>query len=185
MTHIRQDKKSGNFFIRFRFGGVAFNRSLKTDIRREASAVRGRVDETILLLERGRIEMPHDADPAEFILSDGKRLGKPVRSKVRTLSDLFEVYNAELPTGAKEENTLIGERRHQRYFKRILRASTIVQSLSVADIQRYVSGRSSDLCNGEPISPETIVKELATFRLVWNWAVDRDYLKGRSRKVKI
>ncbi|MCH7989178.1 MAG: tyrosine-type recombinase/integrase [Planctomycetes bacterium] len=75
---------------------------------------------------------------------------------------------------------MIGERRHQRYFKRILRASSIVQSLSVADIQRYVSGRSSDLCNGEPISPETIVKELATFRFVWNWAVERDHLKGPS-----
>jgi hypothetical protein len=170
MAHIRRDKKSGNFFIRFRVGGLAFNRSLKTDIRREASAVCGRVEETMLLLERGRIEMPHNADPAEFILSDGKRLGKPVRSKVRTLSDLFRVYNAELPEGAKEENTLIGERRHQRYFKKFLRASSIVQSLSVADIQRYVSLRSSDRCNGEPISPETIKKELATFRLIWNWA---------------
>jgi integrase len=90
------------------------------------------------------------------------------------------VYNAELPEGAKEETTLIGERRHQRYFKKHLRASVIVQSLSVADVQRYVSVRSRDLCNGEPISPETIAKELATFRLIWNWAVDRDYLKGPS-----
>ncbi len=147
MTHIRQDKISGNYFIRFRYGGSSFNRSLKTDIRREANAVRGRVEETILLLERGRIEMPHNADPAEFILSDGKRLGKPVKPKIRTLSDLFRVYNAELPDGAKEETTLVGERRHQRFFKKHLRASTIVQSLSVADIQRYVSIRSLELCN--------------------------------------
>ncbi|MCH7989179.1 MAG: hypothetical protein IID46_08510 [Planctomycetes bacterium] len=94
MTHIRQDKKSGNFFIRFRYAGSSFNRSLRTKFRREASAVRGRVEETILLLERGRIEMPHSADPAEFILSDGKRLGKPVKPKIRTLYDLFRVYNA-------------------------------------------------------------------------------------------
>jgi len=153
---------------------------LKTKIQREAYAVGGRVEETILLLERGRVEMPDHADPGEFILSDGKRFGKPVKPKIRTLSDLFQVYNRELPVGAKEETTLIGERRHQRSFKKHLRASVIVQSISVVDIQKYVSVRSLKLCNGEPISPATIGKELATFRLIWNWAVERGYLKGPS-----
>jgi integrase len=38
--------------------------------------------------------------------------------------------------------------------------------------------RSNDLWQGEPIGPETIKKELATLRLIWNWAVDRGYLSG-------
>lgn len=68
MAHIRRDPKSGVFFIRFRFGGRSVQRSLKTKRQPKADAISGRIRETILLIERGRIEMPPDADPAEFIL---------------------------------------------------------------------------------------------------------------------
>jgi hypothetical protein len=68
VAYLRYDESSGNYFIRFRYGGASINRSLKTNDRREAEAIRGRVNETILLLERGRLEMPPNADPAAFIL---------------------------------------------------------------------------------------------------------------------
>lgn len=178
MAYLRYDKSSGIYFIRFRYVGASFNRSLKTRDRREAEAIRGRVDETILLLERGRLEMPAHADPAAFILSDGKKIGKPEKPKLRTLADLFQVYEAELPTGSKEENTRLGERRHEILFKKHLGGKVVAQSLSVADLQRYVAKRSKDRWHGEPVQPTTISKELATFRLIWNWAVERGYLKG-------
>ncbi len=180
VASIRLDKTSGNYFIRFRYAGIAFNRSLKTAVRKEANAIKGRVTETILLLERGRLEMPDSVDPAAFILSDGKVTERPTRPKVRTLSDLFRIYNQELPVGAKEENTLAGEKRHQRFLKKHLKASTIAQHITVADVQEYVRRRSNDTWNGENISVDTIRKELATFRLIWNWAVARDYLKGAA-----
>jgi integrase len=180
MASIHLDRKSGYYYIRFRHGEMSFKRSLKTRDRREANAIRGRVTETILLVERGRLEIPSNADPGIFLLSDGKRNGKPEKPKVRTLRDLFRVYNDELPEGAKEKTTLIGERRHPRFFKKHLGATTVAQSLTVADVQAYVEKRSHYKWGGDRISPETISKELATLRLMWNWAVDRGYLKGGS-----
>ena len=180
MASIDRDSKSGNYFVRFRYGGVLFRRSLKTKDRREANAIRGRVAENILRVQQGWLEIPPDADPGIFLLSDGKRNGKPEKPKVRTLRDLFKVYNEELPDGAKEESTLVGERRHQRYFKKHLGSTTIAQSVTVADVQEYVKKRSQSRRGDNEISPDTIHKELATFRLIWNWAVERSYLKGGS-----
>lgn len=158
MAHLRCDPKSGIFSIRFRYAGHSFNRSLKTRDSHEAEAISGRIRETILLLERGRIEMPYDADPAEFILSDGKRLGKPVKPKIGTLAYLFWVYGDERPVGAKAEETMLGERSHQRHFLKHLRRSTPVQSITTATMQNYISLRSKDKWHGVLTSPESIVK---------------------------
>lgn len=180
MASLRRDPESGNFFIRFRHLGRSFNRSLKTPHEAEAQAIRGRIEETILLLERGRIEMPDDADPAQFILSDGKLDRKPTKPKVATLADLFQTYNDEMPEGAKDADTLKGERWHQDLILKHLRGSTSIQIVTTATMQRYVELRSKDKWNGVPVSPETITKELTTFRLIWNWAAQRMYVVGPS-----
>jgi integrase len=180
MAHIRRDPRTGVFRIRFRYGGCSYQRSLKTSDDVEANAIRGRVKETLILIERGRIQIPQGIQPAEFILSDGKRSGKPERPVVRTLADLFHRYEAELPSGAKEESTRKGERRHQKLLRKHLGSSREVQYLAVANLQDYVSKRSKDRWHGKLISRDTIKKELATFRLIWNWAVDRDYLTGHA-----
>ena len=46
------------------------------------------------------------------------------------------------------------------------------------DIQRYIQKRLQEAWRGKPIRPDTIQKELTTFKLIWNWAVNQDYLKG-------
>ena len=69
MASLELDPVSGRHRIRFRFAGRAYKRSLKTQDRREARAVVGRVDEMIRLLERGRLELPTGAEPGAFILS--------------------------------------------------------------------------------------------------------------------
>lgn len=72
---IAYDSESGIYYVRFRYAGVSYKRSLKTQHRPEAEAVARRVAETLILLKRGRLELPPNADPAEFVLSDGKRNG--------------------------------------------------------------------------------------------------------------
>ncbi|QDT91722.1 tyrosine-type recombinase/integrase [Gimesia algae] len=180
MAHLRRDSKSGNYFIRFRYAGRSFNRSLKTPHEYEAEAFRGRIEETILLIERGRIEMPNDVDPAYFILSDGKQLGRPIKPKVSSLNELIRIYNDEMPLGAKEKDTLKGEKRHQALFLKHLRGSIPIQSFTTATMQSYVASRSKDKWNGVLISPETITKELTTFKLIWNWAAQRGYVVGTN-----
>ena len=52
------EKKSGIFHIGFRFRGEEITRSLKTRVERTAQAILRRVEETIDLVERGRLEVP-------------------------------------------------------------------------------------------------------------------------------
>lgn len=186
MAWLNFDEASGNFRVGFRFDGQQFKRSLKTADRREAEALRGRIDDTIRLIERGRLELPPDVDPATFILSDGKRSGEKERRERLTLEQLIDRYQAELPEGTKEESTLNSERTHFKHLLRHLKGSTIAQSLSPSDIQAYVTNRKKDRWRGKPIGAQTVKKELVTLRLVWNWAGELGYVVGPSpvRKLK-
>src|SRR5437870_5369143 len=119
MATLEFDEAAHRYRVRFRFGGRPFKRSLKTGIRSEAEAVRGRVEETIRLLERGRLELPVGADPGTFIISDGKLSVKPVAERVLTLGQLIAAYQKALPEGVKEANTLTTERLHCKHLRRI------------------------------------------------------------------
>ena len=72
MASLHRDDRTGNWIVAFRWGGRQYRRSSKTDSRREARETESRVEETIRLLEQGRLEMPADADPAVWIISGGK-----------------------------------------------------------------------------------------------------------------
>ena len=91
MASIEYDEASGRYRIRFRYAGKPYKRSLKTSEKREAEAIVGRVEETIRLLERGRLDIPLDADPGVFILSDGKLNGKLTAQQECTLESLFDL----------------------------------------------------------------------------------------------
>jgi SOS response associated peptidase (SRAP) len=129
VASLEYDTDAENYLVRFRYNGRSYKRSLHTRSEREARAVLGRIEETIHLIERGRIEMPANADPAAFILSDGKRMGEKQNGEALTLKRLFETYEAELPVGAKEESTLEGERRHFKRLLKHLRGTAVAQSL--------------------------------------------------------
>lgn len=182
MASIHQDRKSGIYRILFRCFGRQYMRSLKTKNLREARGSLGRIDETLRLIERGRLEVPIDVDPAEFILSDGKMTSpkqKVIDQRIR-LKDLIAAYEEGLPKGAKESSTLDGEGLHFKHLRRHFGAKTIVQSITLIDVQKYVEKRSQDDYRGKPISVDTIKKELATFRMLWNWALAQERLQKPS-----
>ena len=77
MAWLEQHPTAGTFQIVFRLGEAKFKRSLKTDDPREAAGRLARVEENIRLVESGRLVLPEHADPASFLLSDGKLNGKP------------------------------------------------------------------------------------------------------------
>src|SRR4051794_12572807 len=129
MASIEFDPPSGYYRVVFRYGRMRFKRSLKVKDEASASAIRGRVEETLSDLRRGRLVMPPDADPGTFILSDGKLGRKPAAiahpaSASATIGSLVASYRAELPDGAKEANSLRTERIHLDHVVRILGAET-------------------------------------------------------------
>ena len=96
MASLKKDPTSGRFRIRFRLQGQEFNRSIKTKERREAKAILGRVEETIMLIERGRMTIPDDAELGQFVLSDGKISRRPEAPKLRSIKELFAQYELSL-----------------------------------------------------------------------------------------
>ncbi len=178
MAHLEHDLRFDLYRIRFRYAGREYKRSLKTNDHREARAVRGRIEETILLLERGRLEMPVEADPAEYILSNGKRSAKPVAPVVMTLGELFAQYNEKLPEGAKEKTTRSNEKIHQAHLLRHLKSRTVLRTLKPVEVQTYVAERLKDTWRRKLVTGETVKKEIATLRMIWNWGVNQQLLEG-------
>jgi integrase len=90
---------------------------------------------------------------------------------------LAEAYKEKRILGSKEQSTIKTEDLHLRHLLRLLKRSTFVQSIRGADLQTYVTKRLSEKCRGRAIAAETVRKELATFRVVWNWAIRQGYLE--------
>ena len=137
-----------------------------------------RVEETIRLLERGRLHMPADADPGVFIMSDGKQAKKAVSERADTLEELLATYQKSIPTGAKAETTICTEGLHIAHLLGHLKKAEPMQNVTTSDMQAYIDKRLRDCYRKKPIRPETVRKEVATFRLIWNWAATRGHVVG-------
>jgi hypothetical protein len=93
MAALELDPVSGYYRVRFRWGGRAFKRSLRTKRERQALASLGQVEETLRLLKLGMAEIPPRVDEGVFIVAGARvRREKLPRSPVRTLANLFDVY---------------------------------------------------------------------------------------------
>ncbi len=180
MAYLELDSTSGIYRIRFRYQGRPYKRSIKTVDAVEAVGLVGRVEETIRLLERGRIEMPADADPGLFIVSDGKQVKKTVTERADTLEELLATYQKSIPPGAKAETTICTEGLHIAHLLGHLKKAKPMQSVTTSDMQAYIDKRLHDSYRKKPIRPETVRKEVATFRLIWNWAVTHGHVVGPS-----
>ena len=130
-----------------------------------------------MLIGNGRLEMPDDVDPAVFILSDGKHTESRQPARVSTLGELCASFQTTRVPGAKEESTIHTEDLHIRHLLRVLKQSTFVQSIRTGDLQVYVTRRLGEKRRGRPIAAETVRKELATLRVIWNWAIRQGYLE--------
>ncbi len=178
MAGIQLDPKSKRYRIRFRYGGQEFKRSIKTRSKKEAGAILGRVEETLILIERGRLEVPTDADPATFILSDGKQKSKPKVHQKVTLGELFDLYESNRVENAKEETTISTEQIHIAHLRKRLPMRLAAQALEFGQLQGYVTDRLQDKWHGQPIKVDTVKKELATFCTIWNWAALHKHVVG-------
>lgn len=180
MASLERDPASGNYHVRFRYGGRAFRRSLHTGEAKLARARVGRITETLHLLQNGRLHIPAGADVARYILSDGIR-HSPADVRLVTLNELFSTFQSARVPGAKETNTVATEDLHLRHLLRRLKSQTFIQSLTPVQLQQYVSARLKEKCSGgRSVAVETVRKEVATFRVVWNWALRQRTVQGAA-----
>lgn len=178
-------QKNGKYYhIFFRLGKEQFKPSLKTTSLRAAENQRGVVEETVKLVQQGRLVLPPGAnrsDVIRFILSGGKQ-SEPVKIADHvSLKRVFEEYFAT-HTASKEETTVSGERIHTGHFARILKENTAFADLGSDALQSYAAKRSKeDGLRGRTVSPETIKKEFRTFDQIWKTAVAKGYVTGPSQ----
>jgi hypothetical protein len=167
-----EQRPNGQDHVSFRFRGRKLKKSLRTKDVRTAEARLHQLEENIRLLEKGRIELPDDADIVEFLLSDGKLDGKRrANHNLRTLRQFAEAFMDSIPEGSLKVSTLKGMRIHLDHLYRGIGRSFLLPSLTLGDLQKYVDCRSQDSGQrGRKLSPATIKKELTTLRSLWNWA---------------
>lgn len=171
---------TGVWRVRFRFGGHQFYRSLETDNEKTATGMLATIEETLGLLKTGRLTIPSDVeDLGAWIVSGGKVTAKPKTKEIHPLKDVVADYFASTPAGAKSPNSVATERTHLDHFVEILKGSTPIDSIGVAELQAYVTKRSKERgIRGRKAQPETIRKELVTFGTMRRFAKARGWCNG-------
>jgi integrase len=181
MAWLEEHPTSGHFKICFRWGGKKLKKTIKTTKRSDAEGALARFKENLHLLERGRLELPPDADIGTFLLSDGKLTGQPAAtpsSHILTVGELRDEYITVHSNGAMEDNSLATVCMHLRHVIATLGKSFRIVSLTPSDLQRHIDRRARKRYRGRPLSAVTLRKEMASFRACWNWGVQAGRLKN-------
>jgi integrase len=105
MASLRE--RNGWFQILFRYQRRQFTHALKTQVLREAEAMRGTLDRVLIRIKNQEVPpVPEGADVAEYLLNGGKMPEPPALvEKALTLKDLAERYEAAHQNGAVEKNS--------------------------------------------------------------------------------
>ena len=144
---------------------------------REAERIRARIEETIRLLNTGRVSIPPEAtsrsDTLQYILSGGALTQRPRLSKDADLKAVLDEYFETYIIG-KESATVEGERIHVNHFKRLLGDGTVFGQIDTDKLQTYAVKRCKEKgLRGRKLSHETVKKEFRTFNQIWKMAVAR------------
>jgi hypothetical protein len=131
------------------------------------------VDETLTLLERGRLAIPEGVALEDFVAAGGKTPVVAVRPQTITARQLFDHYLATHANGTVEDSSLGTARTHLNQFAETVGERVRIQGLTLPHLQGHVDRRRK-----KGVAPVTLKKEFATVRACWNWAVHGGILKG-------
>jgi integrase len=139
----------------------------------EAHAIKAKVEYLLMRIRQHLLDVPPGMDIVDFMVCDGKPRGEssPPPPKEITFKELADSYVLTHSNGTVEVSSLETCKLHIKHFAATLGESFPINALTLADLQRHVDRRAS--CkgpSGDPISPTTIRKEVATLSGVWNWA---------------
>ena len=183
MANLRRHG-SGPYHLELRFRGRKFQRSLRTKRKAEAARLRAAVEQTIEYLDRGVLTLPADSNAEEiwrFLLSGGKvsSTDKAVSQDSPRLGYVCDEYVASYSAGSKEASTLKTEKLHLRHLRRLLGEETPLDRIETKSIEAYVRSRQGEPgIRGRTVSATTVSKELATFGLLWKFAMRREFTKA-------
>mgnify|MGYP002637339548 FL=1 len=158
-----QNDPSGNYHVKFRFGGRQYRRSLRTKLRRKAEAAASHVEENIRLITEGRMTLPAGADIPTFLLSDGRLTEQITVGPDLRVGELLAKYLRSIPRDTLEKTTIGTFGVHMRHIERLIGGRVPLQMVTKSSLQEYVTARSREPGRREFVSAATIRKEVATF----------------------
>jgi integrase len=168
------DRKGEGYLIRFRYGGRAFKRSLKTAVQSEAKAALHQVQLTIHRLTVGLLHIPPGADPGDFIVSGGTVVPLAVEEIIppspRT-TDVVEEYLSNL--GHLAGTTRLTVRVQLGHLLKYLgdRATDALDLVRRRDLEGFLQARLASRVS------TTVAKERATIVAFFEWAVGIGHLR--------
>jgi hypothetical protein len=165
-AHGRHPKKADGYHCTFRFQGRRFYFAIGKVTEPQALAKATEVDETLALLERGRLVVPEGVRLEDFVASGGKAPVLAPRPETVTARQLFDHYLTTHANGTIEENSLGTARTHLGQVRESLGERFRIQSLALVNLHEHVDRRRK-----KGVSPVTLKKEVATLRACWNWGV--------------
>jgi integrase len=171
MAGIR--KKGDGYHCTFRFRGKRYYFALGKLTEAQALAKGAEVDETLTLLERGRLTVPDGVALEDFVAAGGKVPAVSARPETVTARQLIDHYLQTHANGTVEQSTLVTARSHLNHFAQTVGERFRVRGLTLLDLQGHIDRRRK-----KGVSPVTLKKEVATVRACWNWAVQGGLLKG-------
>ena len=171
MAGIR--KKGETYYCTFRFQGRRYYFTVGNVTEAQALAKGTEVDETLGLLERGRLTLPEGVTLEDFVATGGKVPTISARPETVTARQLFDRYLDTLSNGTIEESSLSTARTHLNQFAKTIGERFRMQGLTLLDLQGHLDRRRK-----KGVSPVTLKKEMATVRACWNWAVHGGVIKG-------
>jgi hypothetical protein len=152
-------RKKGNGYCTFRFQGRRFYFAVGNVTESQAAAKATEVDETLALIERGRLEVPEGVRLEDFVAAGGKAPVVAARPETVTARQLIDHYLAIHANGTVEANSLGTARGHLNQFAATVGERFRMQGLTLPDLQGHVERRRK-----KGVSPTTLKKEVASVR---------------------
>jgi len=166
-------KKGDAYYCTFRFQGKRYYFTIGQVSESKAQAKGVEVDETLDLIERGRLNVPEGVLLEDFVAAGGKVPTLSVRPETIAARQLFDHYLSTHANGTIEESSLGTARSHLNQLTSTLGERFRMQSLTLLNLQEHIDRRRK-----KGVSPVTLKKEIATLRACWNWAVQSKLLTG-------
>jgi|CXWL01.1.fsa_nt_gi integrase len=170
MAGIR--RKGEAFYCTFRFQGRRHYFTVGDVTEAQALAKGTEVDETLALIERGRLTVPDGVSLEDFVASGGKAPVVSARPETITARQLVDHYLQTHANGTIEESSLGTARTHLNHCVESLGERFRIQTLTLLHLQEHVDRRR------KKVSAVTLKKEMASIRACWNWGVHAGVLKG-------
>src|SRR4051794_30926414 len=166
-------KKGDGWHCTFRFRGKRYYFAIGNLTEQQAKAKGSEVDETLDLIERGRLTVPEGVGFEDFVAAGGKVPAVAARPETITVRQLFDHYLTTHGNGTIETSSLGTALTHLNQVAVSLGERFRILSLTVISLQEHVERRRK---NG--VAPLPHKKEIATHRAFSNWKVNSELVNS-------